>query len=364
MISGMVKSIALRGCHNLIAELGGTPDRVARAAGIPAAAFTDPDLSIDGAALASYFELAAMHCSTEDFGLRLARRQGLQILGPIWVLARSAGSVRDALSDICGHMGYFSSMVVIRLEDEGPNVTLSYDLRVPGSVSTRQSVELGLASFCLELRSSLGPTWRPAAVQFRHALPADLSAHRQVFGDMVLFDQDRNALLLERTAAMRPMRDHNERAYRAMAASIRLQTPGEAPCDEVRVELAVRALLPSGRFDLPAVAAEIGVCSRTLQLRLKRRGASFQGIVDAVRIELAEKYLRHSRLSAAEIAELLHFADSSALSRFMRTKAGATPSEIRRGAALAALPATTAQISHGATPQALSGPVGVTGLRS
>ena len=83
-----------------------------------------------------------------------------------------------------------------------------------------------------------------------------------------------------------------------------------------------------------------------------------------MRIELAEKYLRHSRLSAAEIAELLHFADSSALSRFMRTKAGATPSEIRRGAALAALPATTAQISHGATPQALSGPVGVTGLRS
>ena len=151
---------------------------------------------------------------------------------------------------------------------------------------------------------------------------------------MVLFDQDRNALLLDRAATLKPMRDHNERAYRAMAASLRLQSPGEAPCDEVRVELAVRALLPSGRFDLPAVAAEIGVCARTLQLRLKRRGASFQGIVDAVRIELAEKYLRHSRLSAAEIAELLHFADSSALSRFMRTKAGATPSEIRRGATL------------------------------
>jgi AraC-like DNA-binding protein len=293
-------------------------------------------MAIDGAALASYFELAAMHCGIDDFGLRLARRQGLQILGPIWVLARSAGSVRDALSDICAHMGFYSSMVVIRLADEAAHVMLSYDVRVPGSVATRQSVELGLASFCLELRSSLGPAWRPSAVQFRHAPPADLTAHRQVFGDMVLFDQDRNALLLDETAAQRPMRDHNERAYRAMAASLRLQPPGELPCDEVRVELAVRALLPSGRFDLPAVAAEIGVCSRTLQMRLKRRGASFQGIVDAVRIELAEKYLRHSRLSAAEIAELLHFADSSALSRFMRTKAGATPSEIRKGGVLAA----------------------------
>lgn len=332
MISGMVKSIALRGCHNLIAELGGSPDRVARAAGLPTAAFTDPDMAIDGAALATYFELAAMHCNADDFGLRLARRQGLQILGPIWVLARSAASVREALSDICAHMAFYSSMTAIRLEDEASGVALAYDLRAPGSVSTRQGVELGLASFCLELRSSLGPTWRPAAVQFRHAPPADLSAHRQVFGEMTLFDQDRNALILDKASAQRPMRDHNDRAYRAMAASMRLQPPGEAPCDEVRVELAVRALLPSGRFDLPAVAAEIGMCSRTLQMRLKRRGASFQGIVDAVRIELAEKYLRHSRLSAAEIAELLHFADSSALSRFMKTKAGATPSEIRRGA--------------------------------
>jgi AraC-like DNA-binding protein len=332
MISGMVRSIALRGCHNLIAELGGSPERVARAAGIPNAAFTDPDMSIDGAALASYFELAAMHCSTEDFGLRLARRQGLQILGPIWVLARSAATVREALADICGHMGYFSSMVAIRLQEESVGFALDYELRAPGSVSTRQSVELGLASVCLELRASLGAAWRPLAVQFRHAAPADTSSHRQIFGDMLLFNQDRNALLLDRDSAQRPMRDQNDRAYRAMSGSLRLQSPGDTPGDEVQVELAVRALLPSGRFDLPAVATEIGVCSRTLQLRLKRRGTSFQAIVDAVRIELAEKYLRQSRLSAAEIAELLHFADSSALSRFMRTKAGATPSEIRRSA--------------------------------
>ena len=64
MIGGMVKSIALRGCHDLIAELGGSPDRVARAAGIASKAFADPDMNIDGAALASYLELAAMHCGT------------------------------------------------------------------------------------------------------------------------------------------------------------------------------------------------------------------------------------------------------------------------------------------------------------
>ena len=332
MISGVVKSVALRGCHELITELGGAPERVARAAGIASKAFADPDVAIDGGAIATYFELAAMHCGAEDFGLKLARRQGLQILGPIWVLARSAATVREALGDIAANIGYFASSLAVNLREEKSGVALCYDVRLPGATPARQIVELGLASFCLELRNSLGPAWRPTAVQFRHSPPADPSAHRQVFGDMVMFNQDRNALLVDKASCARPMRDQNDRAYRAMSSSMKLQTPSEAPCEILRVELAIRALLPSGRFDLPSVAAEIGMSARTLQDRLKRRASSFQSIVDSVRVELAEKYLRHSRLNSAEIAELLHFADSSALSRFMKAKAGATPSQIRRGA--------------------------------
>ena len=334
MVNGMMKSIALRGCHNLIAELGGAPERVARAAGLSAQAFTDPDLAVDPDAVATYFDLAARHCGAEDFGLKLARRQGLQILGPVWVMARSAATVREALTDVSRHIGYFATSIIITLRDEPSVLAVAYDVSLSRDVASRQMVELGLASLCPELRNSLGPAWRPAAVQFRHSAPADLTAHRQAFGDHILFDQERNAVLLDKASAERPMRDQNERARRVLAASLKLQSPGDATCDVVRVELAVRALIPSGRFDLPAVAGELGLCTRTLQMRLKRRGASFQRIVDQVRVELAEKYLRHSRLSAAEIAELLHFADSSALSRFMKTKAGATPSDIRRGVAV------------------------------
>jgi len=333
MISGMIKSIALRGCQELIAELGGTPDRVARAAGVDPRAFVDPDIAINGGVVATYFELAAMHCGADDFGLRLARRQGLQILGPVWILARSASSIREALDDIASHMGFFASTLALNLREEKASVALCYDARLPGTTPSRQIIELGLASFCLELRNSLGPSWRPTAVQFRHAAPADASSHRQIFGDMVLFNQDRNALLIDKDSCSKPLREQNTRAYRALSSSLRMQTPEDAPCDEVRVELAIRALLPTGRFDLPSVAAEIGLTARTLQERLKKRGRSFQNIIDEIRVELAEKYLRNSRLSASEIAELLHFADSSAFSRFMKAKAGATPSDIRKGRA-------------------------------
>lgn len=327
---GTVKSIALSGSRDLIAELGGSPDRVARAAGMDQRALTLADLSVDCETVATYFELAARHCGAEDFGLRLARRQGLQIFGPLWALARSAATISEALEDIAGNIAFFSTAISLHLQDDAAGRALCYDIRTTGGVPVRQLTELGLACFCFELRQGLGASWQPVAVQFRHAAPADLGAHRRAFGTNVMFNQDRNALVVDRRSAQQPMRNPNERAHRVLGSALRLEGLGDAPGDEVRTELAIRAMLPSGRFDLSCVAAEMGMGARTLQARLARRGVSFQSIVDQVRIDLAHRYLRNSLLTASEISELLHFADPTAFSRFMRAKAGATPSEIRR----------------------------------
>jgi AraC-like DNA-binding protein len=327
---GRVKSIALSGSGDLITELGGSPDRVARAAGLDPRALAMADLSVDCETAATYFELAARHCGADDFGLRLARRQGLQILGPLWVLARSAGSISEGLEDIVANIASFSTAMSLHLRDDSAGRALCYDLRMTGDAPVRQLMELGLACFCFELGQCLGPSWQPAAVQFRHAAPADVSAHRRAFRADVMFNQDRDALVIDHLSCARPMRNPSERAHRVLGSALRMQALGETTADEVRTELAVRALLPSGRFDLPCVANELGIGARTLQARLARRGASFQGIVDQVRIELATRYLRNSQLTASEISERLHFADSTAFSRFMKTKAGVTPSEIRR----------------------------------
>src|SRR3546814_4802521 len=57
---------------------------------------------------------------------------------------------------------------------------------------------------------------------------------------------------------------------------------------------------------------------RSLQRRLTAAGTSFDAIVDSVRSDLAYAYLQDSRLSVAQIAETLHFSETSALSRAVR----------------------------------------------
>lgn len=332
-MSGVISSIALAGAAELIGELGGRPESLAREVGIPVEALYARDIPIRAHHVTRFFEAAARQCKARDFGLRLARRQGLQVLGPLWVLLRSAPTVREALSDLAANFGFYTTSSVIRIEPTRDGLAACYETRMRG-VQDVQTIELALGIFCLELRRSLGPRWNPVAVQFRHAAPADLRSHRGLFGDLLLFNQDRNALHIDAEAGAQPLAPSSGHVHKALSKALR--SGGDAPSEAVRVELALRAMLLNAAFDLPAVARELGVRPRTLQLRLREEGVTFQYLLDRVRLDLAQKYLQESNLSAAEIAELLRFADSTVFSRFMRQQTGTTPRAIRQEMKLSA----------------------------
>ncbi|MDB5431753.1 MAG: AraC family transcriptional regulator [Caulobacter sp.] len=333
-MSGVVSSIALTGAAELIVELGGRPDAMARDVGMPIEALSERDIPIRSKHVIRFFELAAARCGARDFGLRLARRQGLQVLGPLWVLIRNAPTVRAALTDLAANFAFYTTSSVVRIEPTRDGVAACYETRSKGVQADVQTIELALGILCLELRRSLGPRWNPVATQFRYSAPADLRSHRALFGDLLLFNQDRNALHIDGAACKQPLAPSSGHVHRVLSRAMRAASGNDTPSEATRVELALRAMLLNAAFDLPAVARELGVRPRTLQLRLSEEGVTFQYLLDRVRLDLAHKYLRESNLSAAEIAELLRFADSSVFSRFMRHQTGATPRTVRRDARL------------------------------
>jgi AraC-like DNA-binding protein len=99
---------------------------------------------------------------------------------------------------------------------------------------------------------------------------------------------------------------------------------------QVRARAAVAAALPGGEPTLAAVARAVGTSPRTLQRRLGEEGAPFASLVDAVRRERAEAYLRAPDVSVAEVSWLLGFAEQSAFTRAFRRWTGVAPTEWRR----------------------------------
>jgi AraC-like DNA-binding protein len=86
-------------------------------------------------------------------------------------------------------------------------------------------------------------------------------------------------------------------------------------------------MLPSGLCTVDTVAKRMGINRRTLHRHLAREGQTFSSIIDAVRAELATRYIGSRDL--ASISDLLGFSARSAFSRWFRSQFGCSVSEWR-----------------------------------
>jgi AraC-like DNA-binding protein len=98
-----------------------------------------------------------------------------------------------------------------------------------------------------------------------------------------------------------------------------------------RIRRRLRQLLPGEVPDFDQLAAELNMTTATLRRRLHEEGASYQGIKDQLRRDLAIGYLSHSDRNVIDIALELGFSERSAFHRAFRKWTGASPGEFRRG---------------------------------
>ena len=80
---------------------------------------------------------------------------------------------------------------------------------------------------------------------------------------------------------------------------------------------------------LAAIAKLLEVSDRSLRRQLRERGISFRGLLDELRMQIALKYLRTTKLANEDIALALGFSDATNFRRAFRRWTNKSPSEIR-----------------------------------
>jgi AraC-like DNA-binding protein len=327
-----VRSGVLAGAAELLAELGVDADELAADCGLDPAALTLPDLPAPGPAVVAFFESAAERSGCEDFGIRLASRQDLSILGPLWMTMRSAQTVRDALQVLAQFFVAHTDGAVVGFEPQADgSAYITYSLSAGVSPRDRQTIELGLALLCNELRQHCGTAWLPRAVLLAHGPPKGRASHRRAFGPHLHFAQERNAVWIDRTCLDTALSGRSLPTH-AMLKKLLVSRVDGAQAVASKVEGAMRALMPFADCGREQVARMTHLSQRTLQRRLAEAGTSFQELRDRVRADIALKYLRQSSLQAAQIAEILGYSEPAAFTRAFKRQHGMTPSLARRSA--------------------------------
>ena len=258
-MGSLLRTPAMRGYGDLVRELGGDPESFLARFGIPVGAEQQEDGFVAVDAFIRLLEASAEDLKCPDFGLRLSRFQGLDILGPIAVIARNAQTVLGGFEAIARYLYVHSpalTLTVGRASAES-DVECTYEVTEPGVPYPTQSYELSMGIGAQILRLLGGPQARPRVVSFMHSQHGSLDAYRAQLGCPVRFNQTWNGFELFAEVA-----DKRHRHRRSRDPTHRDEVPGiHLPAQYCR------AVRTRGRTDQAAAA------HRSMQRRGHRRPA-------------------------------------------------------------------------------------------
>ncbi|MEG9225526.1 AraC family transcriptional regulator [Aeromicrobium sp. Sec7.5] len=330
-MASLIRATNLWGYAEVVRELGGDPDELCARFHLPAGVAREQEAFVAFDAFVRCLEAAATELACPDFGLRVSKWQGLDILGPVAVIARNAPTVHDGLTSVARYLYVHSPALELAMQPRpaGAGLRFTYTVRESTLTHLRQGYELSMANAARIVRLLGGAGAGPSLVSFLHPRQGPQAAYEEALGCPVRFEQPWCGFEIGADLATRSI-DGSHPETRRMATMYLESTyaPGSATWNQRVAELA-RRLLPTGNCTATAIAEQLAVHPRTLQRLLAAEGDRCQDVIERVRRDQAAAYLADPRLHLSQIAGLLGYSEQSTLNRSSRRWFGTTPRQYR-----------------------------------
>jgi AraC-like DNA-binding protein len=326
-MGSLIRSTVLWGYGDLVRELGGDPELFLARFGIAPGIERQEDAFISFDGYVRMLELSADDLRCPDFGLRLSRWQGLDILGPIAVIARNAQTLLGGLEAIARYLHVHSPALKLTLAPRTAETGLRfvYELSEPGLPDVVQGYELSMGIVVRIIRLLGGSEARPSAISFTHERQGSDDAYTEALGCPVRFRQAWCGFELAPHLAERGIESADPETRRIAAKYLDSQYLPRTASLSDRVAELIRRLLPTGECSADAIANHLAMHPRTLHRRLATEGWRCHDLIERERRAQAAKYLAEPALHLSQIAGLLGYAEQSALNRSCRRWFGKTP---------------------------------------
>lgn len=321
---------ATRILYRLIERNGIDPRWVFREAGLDPALLDDSRARFPVERVCAAWSEAARLIDNPCFGLQAAdgwHPTDFHALGYTFLASRT---LRTALERVVRYNAVVGTIVSYECSLDDSHLRLSCRSNRPGLPDIPTLQDARWAVVLGTCRAAYGPGCDPLEVAFTHEAPVCQGDYFGLFRCPVRFSAPVSELVFARALAERPLPASNLELARANEAILRQYFEELAAGDLIsRVKAAILDHLPSGSPSAEVIAKDLYMSARTLQRRLADAGISYSDVVDAVRRELAPRYVIDPALSLSEISYLLGFAELSGLSRAFKCWTGQAPSAMR-----------------------------------
>jgi len=328
----VVRATSLSNYSRLVTKLGGDPSALLNDAGIDPGLAGRSDVFIPLKRAVAAIENAADATATPSFGRQLALLQGIEILGPVGVAARTSGTIDEALRTFENFLAAYSPGLGLHVapSTDPQRSFIEYQVLDPDVPAAPQVAELSLGVVLRVLRFMLGNEYCPLSVHLPHEPQTAVGDYRAYFGCQPVFADRATGFTIPSADLQRALR-RDELAHDAVVEYLASMTSAD-PRTVTAARTLVRQLLPSGTVTLDLIAEQLDLHPKALQRRLTTEGTTFAALVDEVRRERAARYLRDTRITLAHLARELGYAQQSVLTRSCHRWFGMAPAAYRKAA--------------------------------
>ena len=164
-------------------------------------------------------------------------------------------------------------------------------------------------------------------VHVTHKAPAYRAEYDRILQVPVVFESDRNALLIDQAATTQRIALLPRYAFGVLTAhaDALLKNLESTSTTRGKVEALLMPILHTGEASMETVAAKLALSRKTLFRKLKAEGTTFEKILDALRQKMALEYLKGKKVSVNETAYLVGFSDATGFSRAFKRWTGTSP---------------------------------------
>lgn len=271
--------------------------------------------------------------TTEDPcpGLHIGEKLSWANVGIVGYIVLNSRNVLEGLKRFNAYYQMVSNITTFRIATNPQHIELCWRPNDDQLVKDHRLIFEGiLASLKPLLEEQTGQTIRPVEMQFCWPAPSDLSEYERIFDTRLSFNQPNIKAVFDRKVGQLPCRLPNAEMLGVLETYVRDQCHQQCAASPFSSE--VLTVLKNCEGDIPGielVADKLGISVRSLQMKLKKEGATFRTLRDQTLCGQARLFLTNSRYSVERISSLLGFSEPAVFYRSFKRWTGQTPREFR-----------------------------------
>ncbi len=246
-------------------------------------------------------------------------------------ISKYSRNLRQAIENTCYFHWMIDPALIFNLRLSDDSAVFEIDWKDASYSRYHRRTEFLLFAAIARLHALTQSDFHPVEMRFQHEIGQRAPEYEKIGGFPVVFGAERMCIVLSLSSLDLPIPTYDPtlRAHLLdYAERLLADRQSQRQKTRARVEGLITRSLPGNIIQADQAAADLGLSPRTLARRLADEGTSYRNIVEDLRCDLAQTFLRNG-MNLSEISYSLGYADQAAFSTAFKRWTGQPPTTFR-----------------------------------